>query len=432
MFCTNCGKEIPNESKFCKHCGNEIKRIQENKNPFASDKIMNTPIEKIYDINGAYEVFKAYNGLANNNCIFYAVYEKPITPAEVAAAALLVGAVNAAGMRIIRVKLGDSGFFPGYLINQTENGVGLIALEPTSLTPQFSVNKMRIVPNSYVFINKANIKSIRVKDNPLCLDASVRFVTIDTFDGVSFHFRVSMKNKYLAYQESNFLKFMYNNSTSKTTITNKTNQTIDRIDWHWDAVTDASDEDEHWEKAGAHIGYYIEWAYKNGFAPNNPEVNDVEECQKVINSEVSGIQFLIENCDTKFWSADLNEEGNRFTSFAYNSYVDNFENIVGHKPYTEKYNQQDMESVSKYLDKVYEDYLNNPPVETIQKEIHAHDNSKKVGKIILIIFLIGMLATFIYCIGLALSLSNKDNSTNSIKETSNGKNKSVNVTMYKP
>lgn len=33
MFCTNCGKEIPNESQFCAFCGNKIKgkESQENK-----------------------------------------------------------------------------------------------------------------------------------------------------------------------------------------------------------------------------------------------------------------------------------------------------------------------------------------------------------------------------------------------------------------
>ena len=208
MFCRICGKEIPNESKFCTYCGNVVKRVQENDTRSAGNKIANVPIEKIYDINGAYDLFKDYNGLASNNCIFYAVYEKPITPAEVAAAALLVGAVNVAGMSIIGVKPGSSGFFPGYLVNQTENGIGLIALEPASVTPQFSINKMRIVPSSYVFIDKKSIKNVSVKKNPLCLNPSIRFVTIETLEGAKINFRVNMKNKYLTYQESNFKSFM--------------------------------------------------------------------------------------------------------------------------------------------------------------------------------------------------------------------------------
>lgn len=28
MFCTNCGKEIPNTSNFCTHCGNKVKKVE--------------------------------------------------------------------------------------------------------------------------------------------------------------------------------------------------------------------------------------------------------------------------------------------------------------------------------------------------------------------------------------------------------------------
>jgi len=31
----------------------------------------------------------------------------------------------------------------------------------------------------------------------------------------------------------------------------------DRIDWHWDAVSDEVSDDERWELAGAHIGYFL-------------------------------------------------------------------------------------------------------------------------------------------------------------------------------
>ncbi len=144
--------------------------------------------------------------------------------------------------------------------------------------------------------------------------------------------------------------------------------TIDRIDWHEEFITHDISEEERLERAGAHIGYYLEWAYKKGFAPNNPETHAVTEYQKVANSEISGIQFLIENCDTKFWDVDLNEEGQKFTSFAYNTYLCNLETILGHKPYIEKYNQLDLQNVSKYLDKVYTDYLTNPPPESAREE----------------------------------------------------------------
>jgi hypothetical protein len=144
---------------------------------------------------------------------------------------------------------------------------------------------------------------------------------------------------------------------------------IDRIDWHLESINEEIPEEELLERAGAHIGYYIEWAYKKGLYPKDAEKYAVEECQKVVNSEVNGVQYLIENCDTKFWDVDLDEQGLKFTQFAYVTYLENYETIVGHKYYAKKYNQEDFESVSKYLDKVYEEYLNNSQAEsTIVKE----------------------------------------------------------------
>lgn len=144
--------------------------------------------------------------------------------------------------------------------------------------------------------------------------------------------------------------------------------TIDRIDWHEEFINDDISEDELLERAGAHIGYYLEWAYKKGFAPSNPETHDVAEYHKVANSEVNGIRFLIENCDSKFWDVDLNEEGQKFTSFAYDTYLNNLEMILGHKPYVEKYNLQDLQNVSEYLDKVYADYLTISSSDPIREE----------------------------------------------------------------
>ncbi len=164
-------------------------------------------IEKIYDIGGAYELFKSYNGVGNENCIFYATYEKALTSKDVAKAAVLTGVVGALGGRVIGVQPNNN-FYPGYLINVTEYGVGLIALQYDGFTTQGAINKMKIVPNSYSFIAKSDIKTLCSSKNSLCLDPSVRFVTIETNDGFRIDFRVKMKNEFLTYQEKNFAYFM--------------------------------------------------------------------------------------------------------------------------------------------------------------------------------------------------------------------------------
>ena len=168
-------------------------------------------LEPIYDINGAYELFKSYNGLGNENCIFYATYEKALTAKDVAKAAVLTGVVGAFGGSVssrIGVQLGNNNFYPGYLINVTEYGVGLIALEYDGFTTQDAINKMKIVPNSYSFIAKNDIKTLCSSKNSICLDPSVRFVTIETNNGFRIDFRVKMTNDYLTYHEKNFAYFM--------------------------------------------------------------------------------------------------------------------------------------------------------------------------------------------------------------------------------
>ena len=181
---------------------------------------------------------------------------------------------------------------------------------------------------------------------------------------------------------------------------------IDRIDWHWDGVTDAVSDDEHWERAGAHIGYYIEWAFNKGWA--NPDVHSAEDIQDVLNSNINGLQYLMEYCDAKFLDDDLNEEGKRFTSYAYHKYVEDFEKITGHKMYTKNYNRQDLQAVFKYLDEIYENYLNNPQQIQAKNESRNAINEKilssKLNQIVLITFVLVIFAVMIYGIVLAFTL----------------------------
>lgn len=163
-------------------------------------------IEEIYDINGAYALFRSYNGLANNNCIFYAASEGPITAKKIAKAALIVGAVHAAGGSIIGVQPQGNKTYSAYLVNQTEYGIGLIPLENTSNLVFPLINNMKIVPNSYIFINQNNIKNVTIKN--VMFNSFKLNVTIETFDGLEIKLNVYKKNEYLTYHESNFMNFV--------------------------------------------------------------------------------------------------------------------------------------------------------------------------------------------------------------------------------
>lgn len=164
-------------------------------------------IEQIRDLNGVYELFRSYNGLSNgNNCIFYATYEKELSKGDIASIAVIFGAAMALGGGT--AVLPGSKFYPAYLVNVTDYGVGLIALTRDDFTTQCPINKMKIVPNSYGFISYKDIKNMCSKKNPLCLDPSIRFVSIETNDGFKISFRVKMTNDFLTYHEKNFADFM--------------------------------------------------------------------------------------------------------------------------------------------------------------------------------------------------------------------------------
>ena len=183
-------------------------------------------IEKIYDINGVYELFRSYNGLGNDNCIFYMVTENSIDFKTIAKGVVFGVALNAVGGSVIDVQqtknINNTSHFSGYLVNQTEYGIGLIPLQTEK--PTDAINDMKIVPNSYIFIEQKNIKNIKIEQKIMySLDSSIRIVTFEFVNGQKEIFRVYDKDKYVKYQESNFIKFMnhYSYSNNKTKLINK-------------------------------------------------------------------------------------------------------------------------------------------------------------------------------------------------------------------
>ena len=168
-------------------------------------------MEEIYDINGVYNLFKSYNLVGNENCIFYMVNEDPINLKEIATGVVLGVALNAAGLSVIGVQGNNENNnsvkkFAGYLVNQTEKGIGLIPLETDK--PTDAIQYMKIVPDSYMFIEQKNIKNIKVEKKLVhSLDSSIRVITIECSNGPKMIFRTYLDDKYVKYQSSNFEKF---------------------------------------------------------------------------------------------------------------------------------------------------------------------------------------------------------------------------------
>ena len=139
-------------------------------------------IENIYNIEGAYELFKSYNGVGNENCIFYMVTEDPIDFKTIAKGVILGAALNAAGLQVIGMQRtgneNNTSHFSGYLVNQTESGIGFIPLKNTH--PTDAINNMEIIPNSYLFIEQKDIINIKIEQKLIhSMDPSIRIVTFE-------------------------------------------------------------------------------------------------------------------------------------------------------------------------------------------------------------------------------------------------------------
>ncbi len=95
---------------------------------------------------------------------------------------------------------------------------------------------------------------------------------------------------------------------------------IDRIDYYYEkaleiycdlhSVSDDELTDEQREEinlyAGNHIGFFLTWVIKHDFIADEHKEN--EGVQLVKDEKMTGTEYLIEYCDTKFLSRDVAEE----------------------------------------------------------------------------------------------------------------------------
>lgn len=94
------------------------------------------------------------------------------------------------------------------------------------------------------------------------------------------------------------------------------------MDWHYggDFPEDLPDEND-----GTHIGMYLAWIINNNLQGELHNEESSEALKDVRNRKITGRDFLIDQCDEKFWDEDLNEEGLAFTEFYYSeTYFDDY------------------------------------------------------------------------------------------------------------
>lgn len=87
------------------------------------------------------------------------------------------------------------------------------------------------------------------------------------------------------------------------------------------------DEREIQRYAGNHIGFFITWILQHHFEGDiHKEENECVEA--VRNEEVLGVDFLINQCDGKFWADDISEDIYPFVNSYYDKYLSEYTNWV--------------------------------------------------------------------------------------------------------
>lgn len=83
----------------------------------------------------------------------------------------------------------------------------------------------------------------------------------------------------------------------------------DRIDWHSGGEYPA---DLPEENGGIHIGLFLAWAFSQGMVGEFHREESARLLGLLARREITGLVFLVEACDGKFWEEDLDERGNAF------------------------------------------------------------------------------------------------------------------------
>ena len=166
-------------------------------------------------LEGAMEMFKNNNCLGTENCIFATFKDTNADGMKAGAAGAIGGAVGgaiaafASGMAstLQDGSLQNLNGFEGMLINQTENGLGLIPLNVKGVQLMLNIDKMEADPSKFVFVSNDNIEEITVKKFNI-FNKKVQRVKIVIKGGTTLRLLAHVSEKNISYQESNFAKFM--------------------------------------------------------------------------------------------------------------------------------------------------------------------------------------------------------------------------------
>lgn len=137
------------------------------------------------------ELFKRVDCIGDNNCFFYS----------------LTNIQSISKMMVGSDELPMSNMWDGFLINDTEKGIGLIPLENTKSVFVIKPENMIVHLEDFIFINKNEIESIKIRRLNF-ISAVAKEVNITLKNGAKYNLMINNKEKSLEYHEMNFSKFI--------------------------------------------------------------------------------------------------------------------------------------------------------------------------------------------------------------------------------
>lgn len=156
------------------------------------------------------ELFGSVNGLGESNCIFLCFIDTNREGLKYGALGALGGVVGGAIAGAVAFSSGlvdgMNRKSDGYLINWTENGLGIIPLDATGVMLTLTPAKLKADTSSYFFVSNEQIESIVVKNFNI-FNSSTKKVIIALKNNQKLHLMARLNEKLIPYQNENLSKF---------------------------------------------------------------------------------------------------------------------------------------------------------------------------------------------------------------------------------
>src|ERR1700712_1532583 len=131
----------------------------------------------------------------------------------------------------------------------------------------------------------------------------------------------------------------------------------DKAKWHHDGDFPADLEPDC---GGTHIGMFVAWAFLRDLADEELIEDAAAALDSLRSREITGRNFLFNELDGVLGEDDLNDEGNAFAAYYYQSYMGEYDSLMKAR-YKTAYHAEDnwpnFEVVSSMIEQRYQKWL---------------------------------------------------------------------------